>query len=108
MPCWRELFSYNVSVLFLQDRLNHWIVNGLQEFWRPGEPTGDGIFRAFIHGMTNNQDCRRLFELVANESDPRKLSRLLDCLIRALDDRRQALRVINPGHQSSGSGETEN
>jgi hypothetical protein len=58
--------------------------------------------------MTNNEDSRRLFELVANESDPHKLSRLLDRLIRALDDRRQALRVMNPGRQSSGSGETEN
>jgi hypothetical protein len=58
--------------------------------------------------MTNNEDWKMLFELVANESDPQKLSKLLDRLIRALDERRQALRTMHPGNPSSDPSELEN
>jgi hypothetical protein len=39
-----------------------------------------------------NEDWKKLCELVANESDPTRLSQHLDRLIRALDARKQALR----------------
>jgi hypothetical protein len=39
-----------------------------------------------------NEEWKNLCELVANESDPLKLSKHLDRLIRALDARKQTLR----------------
>jgi hypothetical protein len=48
--------------------------------------------------MTNPEDLsidekwRRVCELVARESDPQRLSMLVDQLLRELDARRQALR----------------
>jgi hypothetical protein len=57
--------------------------------------------------MTNNEDWKMLFELVANESDPQKLSRLLDRLIHALDERRKTLRAMHPDNPTSGSGGLE-
>lgn len=38
-----------------------------------------------------NEDWKQLCELVANESDPQRLSKYLDRLIRALDARKQAV-----------------
>lgn len=41
------------------------------------------------------EEWRKLCELVADEPDPRRLSKLLDQLIEKLDARRQALRDLN-------------
>jgi hypothetical protein len=41
---------------------------------------------------TENEEWEKLCKLVANESDPHKLSEHLDRLIRALDARKRALR----------------
>lgn len=44
------------------------------------------------HSMkTEHEEWEKLCKLVANESDPHKLSELLDRLIRALDARKRAL-----------------
>ncbi len=40
----------------------------------------------------NDQDWRKLCELVSREQDPQRLSGLLDQLVKKLDARRQELR----------------
>jgi ribosomal protein S7 len=42
--------------------------------------------------IRNQEEWRELCALVAEESDPQRLSALADELIRALDERKEALR----------------
>lgn len=62
-----------------------------------------GPARALAVAMTNRDDkntekntdetaWRRICEMVATESDPQRLSELVDQLLKELDARRQALR----------------
>jgi hypothetical protein len=55
-----------------------------------------------------NDEWKELCELVANESDPQRLSKHLDRLIRALDDRKKALgAAAERSKPTSGSPESE-
>jgi hypothetical protein len=45
--------------------------------------------------MEKDQEWRKLCELVAHEQDPRRLSALVDQLVKMLDARRQALRTAD-------------
>jgi hypothetical protein len=56
--------------------------------------------------MTNEEEWRKLCNLVADEPDPKRLSELVDQLIEKLDARRQALRRgKQQGHPASGRAE---
>lgn len=64
-----------------------------------------GSRRAFIQFMKNNdEEWNKICELVANESDPQKLSGHLKRLIRALDARQQSLerteKLVTPASSS--------
>jgi hypothetical protein len=52
-------------------------------------------------------EWKKLCELVANETDPQKLSKHLDRLIQALDARRHALHGTQQVKPPSGSTEGE-
>ena len=51
----------------------------------------------------NQADWQMLAAQVANETDPRRLVELLDNLIQALDQRREALRKGNPNEADNRS-----
>jgi hypothetical protein len=55
--------------------------------------SGNGNLRAVYHSMKiKNEEWKKLCELVAKEPDPKKLSKHLDTLVRALDARKRTLR----------------
>jgi hypothetical protein len=67
-----------------------------------------GNARAFYPSMKNKGDeWKELCKLVANESDPQRLSKHLDRLIRALDERKKALSSAADRRRPSGSAKGE-
>jgi hypothetical protein len=58
----------------------------------------------------NEADWQMLAAKVATETDPKRLMELLDNLIQALDQRREALRKANPektGNRSTNGAEAD-
>jgi hypothetical protein len=49
------------------------------------------------------QEWRKLCKLVADETDPKRLSRLIDELIKALDARKRELHKTGPQPTPGGS-----
>jgi hypothetical protein len=56
--------------------------------------------------MTNEKDWRKLCALVAEESNPQRLSELIDQLIKALNVRRQELQGNGQRSKAAPSSET--
>jgi hypothetical protein len=52
-----------------------------------------------------SEEWRELCELVANETDPQKLTKYLDRLIRALDARKKALSAREESASGFAEGE---
>ena len=90
---WREKFSYHFSLSVLKCGGNPSGFNSFGASLAVVPPQNCGRVRALSTSMTNGEanNWRFLCELVAKESDPQRLRKLVERLTEALDARAQRL-----------------